>query len=143
MNGLRTLKAGEETAPTICDCCTATGCPWDRIAGTSICPDCQERLIRGESEPMRFPSEERPCALCGTSGTLAFVTVPLHARAVAIDLCPKHLRALLARGLEPGAFLELARQLRHANLTPDRIFLLHEAFYDGHGMALKPVADAA
>jgi hypothetical protein len=77
------------------------------------------------------------------TGTIPVVTVPLRAKPVAIDLCSTHLRALLGRGLEPGAFLELARQLQAAGLAPGRIFLLHEAFYDRHGRALQPVGDPA
>ena|ERR1700722_17112078 len=141
MDGLRTLTANEAAAPTVCGRCCATGCPWDRIGGTSVCPDCQETLVRGEGEPLRLPLDERHCAACGSVGTLLFVTVPLRSRAVAIDLCPTHLRALLGRALERSAFLELARQLHAAELTPGRIFLLHEAFYDRQGQALQPVSD--
>jgi len=141
MNALRTLTADAEAAPTLCSRCLASGCPWDRIGGTSICPDCQEMLIRGEGEPIRLNSEPHRCAACGLSGTVPFVTVPLRARAVVIDLCPTHLRALLGRRLECAAFQELARQLLGLNLVPGRIFLLHEAFYDRNGFALQPVGD--
>jgi hypothetical protein len=143
MNALRTLTADEEAAPTVCGRCRAAGCPWDRIGGTSVCPDCQEMLVRGEGEPLCIHAEPRCCAACRSVGTLPFVTVPLRARAVAIDLCPTHLRALLGRSLERAAFLELARQLHAVKLVPGRIFLLHEAFYDRQGKALQPVGDAA
>ena len=44
MEGLR-LVAGEDLSPLAPCCrCAAAGCPWDRVAGKSICPDCQEAL---------------------------------------------------------------------------------------------------
>jgi hypothetical protein len=142
MDGLRTLT-DDANAPHLCSRCRATGCPWDRIGGVSICPDCQEMMIRGEGEPLRLPSEDRRCSACGTGGTVPFVTVPLRSRPVVIDLCQAHLRALLMRELDPDTFLELARQLQALGLVPGRIFLLHEAFYDPRGRALQPVGDAA
>jgi hypothetical protein len=143
MDGLRTLTVDDKTAPRECGRCQATGCPWDRIGGLSICPDCQESLIRGEGEPLRLPFEPRNCTACGVEGTVPFVTVPLRASAVVIDLCASHVRALLQRSLDRAAFLELARQLQTLGLSPGRIFLLHEAFYDVQGQALQPVGDAA
>lgn len=139
MDGLRTPAGDEDTTVTACSRCRATGCPWDRIGGVRICPDCQESLIRGEGEPLCLPAEPRECAACRSVGTVPFVTVPLRAKPLAIDLCPNHLRALLRRGLDRPAFLELARQLQTAGLAPGRIFLLHEAFYDRQGKALQPV----
>jgi hypothetical protein len=100
-------------------------------------------LIRGEGQSLRLPIDPRCCVACGSAGTVAFVTVPLRASAVAIDLCSTHLRALLGRELEPAAFLELARKLHAAGLAPGRIFLLHEAFYDRRGRALQPVGNGA
>jgi hypothetical protein len=143
MNALRTLTADEEAAPTVCGRCRATGCPWDRIGGISVCPDCQEMLVRGEGEPLRLHAQPQCCAVCGAIGTLPFVTVPLRARAVVIDLCAAHLRGLLGRRLDRQTFLELARQLEVVNLAPGRIFLLHEAFYDRQGRALQPVSEPA
>jgi hypothetical protein len=143
MNGLRTLLADEEAAPNECVRCRATGCPWDRIGDTAICPDCQELLIRGEGDPLRLNLELRCCVACGSKGTVPFVTVPLRYRALAIDLCATHIRNLLSRRLDRAAFLELARELQAIELSPGRIFLLHEAFYDRHGRALQPVGDAA
>jgi hypothetical protein len=143
MDGLRTPSVEEETAAKECSRCRATGCPWDRIGGLAMCPDCQELLILGEGEPLRMASEARHCSACGAAGTVSFVTVPLRARSVVIDLCPGHLRALLMRGLDRAAFLELARQLQACGLAPGRVFLLHEAFYDRQGRALQPVGDAA
>jgi hypothetical protein len=142
MGGFRTLTAAESAAPSQCDRCRATGCSWDRIGGLAICPDCQEALIQGEGEPVRLSPEQHLCAACGSAGTVTFITVPLQAKALAIDLCPMHLRGLLRRGLEREAFLALSRRLRTIDLTPDRIFLLHEAFYDETGQALRPVREA-
>jgi hypothetical protein len=141
MDGLRTLTGGEETTAD-CSRCRATGCPWDQIGGVRICPDCQETLIRGDGAPLSIAAEPRRCAACGSVGTVPFVTVPLRAKPVVIDLCPTHLRGLLRRSLDSAAFLELARQLHAAGLVPGRIFLLHEAFYDRHGQALQPVPEA-
>jgi hypothetical protein len=141
MSAFRTLTADEETAPTCCGRCRATGCTWDRIGGLAICPDCQELLVCGEGEPLRLTPEQRSCAACRSPGTVSFVTVPLQAKPLAIDLCPAHLRGLLRRELDQDAFLELARQLSTIGLAPGRIFLLHEAFYDRHGQALRPVAE--
>jgi hypothetical protein len=141
MGGFRTLTAEEETTPTCCCRCQATGCTWDRIGGLPICPDCQELLVRGEGDPLRLPPEQHRCAACNSPGTVSFVTVPLQAKPLAIDLCPAHLRGLLRRELDQDAFLELSRQLSTIDLTPGRIFLLHEAFYDRHGQALRPVGE--
>jgi hypothetical protein len=87
-------------------------------------------------------TEPRPCSACGVSGTLPFITVPLHARAVAIDLCPAHLLGLLGRRLDRSAYLELSRLLHAVGLETGRVFLLHEAFYDRKGKALQPVPEA-
>jgi hypothetical protein len=143
MAGFRAVTAEEAVAPPRCTRCHATGCTWDRIGGLAICPDCQEMLIQGEGAPLRLSPERHMCAACGSPGTVCFITVPLQAKALAIDLCPFHLRGLLRRGLEREAFLELSRQLSSVGLTPDRIFLLHEAFYDETGRALRPVRDPA
>jgi hypothetical protein len=143
MGGFRTLTAEETGSPPRCERCHATGCSWDRIGGRAICPDCQELLILGEGEPLRLSPEQHLCAACAAPGTVSFITVPLQSKALAIDLCPLHLRGLLRRGLEREAFLALRRQLSSIGLTPDRIFLLHEAFYDETGRALRPVSDPA
>jgi hypothetical protein len=139
MAGVRSLPPEEAATPSHCSRCGATGCVWDQIGGVAICPDCQETLICGEGEPIQFRLDRRACAACESSGTVAFVTVPLRAGALRIDLCPAHLRALLGRGLHRRDFLEICRQLQSAGLTPGQIFLLHEAFYDPHGKALQPV----
>ncbi len=142
MDGLRSLAGEERAAPTVCGRCRAAGCPWDRVGSVSICPDCQEMLVRGEGEPLALAVEPRRCAACDSAGTVPFVTVPLRAEAVVIDLCPAHFRALLRRSLDRAAFLELSRRLLDAGLVPGRIFLLHEAFYDRQGRALQPVGEA-
>lgn len=140
MQRLRRMTQADTPAAAACARCRATGCPWDCVGGCTICPDCLEELARGEGEPLRLPREARPCLVCNVDGTVPFVTVPLRAAApIALDLCPAHLRALLRRGLERSAFHELAGQLRAAGFEPGHVFLLHEAFYDGQGLALQPV----
>jgi hypothetical protein len=143
MDGFRTLTTGDAAASKDCRFCHATGCPWDRIGGTPICPDCQERLVRGEGEPLRLVAEKSRCAVCGSAGSVSFVTVPLRAASLEVDLCPTHLRGLLRRELDRNAFRTLARQLHALGLAPGRIFLLHEAFYDRQGRALQPVREPA
>lgn len=141
MDGLRTPTDDEIVALANCIRCQAIGCPWDRVGGQPICPDCQEMLAQGEGEPLSLHAEPRRCLVCQTKGTVSFITVPLRAVALAIDLCPIHLRALLRRGLDRKAFMELDRRLKDAGLAPGRIFLLHEAFYDSQGRALQPIRE--
>jgi hypothetical protein len=57
---------------------------------------------------------------------------------VEIDLCPEHLRGLLGRRLSAPAFGQLRRRLQQLGLDVERIFLLHDAFYDPQGKALQP-----
>ena len=142
MSGLR-LLTGENVAPQAACCrCRATGCPWDRIAGRPYCPDCQESLAMGEAEPLVERVEPQRCAICQQTGTLRYLTFPLHASApLEIDLCRNHFRSLLARRLSMHAFQQLRRQLEALALTADRLFLLHEAFYEAQGRALQPVPE--
>ncbi|HXG08451.1 MAG TPA: hypothetical protein VNK04_01550 [Gemmataceae bacterium] len=125
-----------------CSRCRAPGCYWDRIAGQSCCPDCEEALAAGEGPPLVARTEKNRCAVCGRVGTVPYLTFPLHVPgAVEIDLCPEHFRALLGRRLGPYAFQQLRRQLYALGLTVEQIFLLHEVFYDSHGRALQPVIE--
>jgi hypothetical protein len=55
-----------------------------------------------------------------------------------MDLCPEHLRSLLARRLGPYAFNQIRRQLQAAGFDVEDLFLLHGAFYDAQGRALHP-----
>jgi hypothetical protein len=81
------------------------------------------------------------CSVCGKSGTLNYATFPLHAeQALELDLCGEHLRSLLCRDLAPHAFHQLRRLLATIGIQADEIFLLHDAFYDTSGKALRPIA---
>jgi hypothetical protein len=124
-----------------CRCGRGERC-WDRIADKAYCPNCQEMLALGEGPPLVERTEKHRCAVCNKVGTVCFHTFPLQAsRAVAIDLCPEHLRGLIGRRLGPYAFNQLRRQLRQAGVGVDELFLLHGAFYDSHGRALHPAVD--
>jgi hypothetical protein len=125
-----------------CCRCTASDRHWDRIAGKSYCPSCQEALVLGETEPVFERAEPRRCVVCGRVGTVPFLTFPHNARwPLEMDICGEHLRALLGRRLGPFAFLQLRRQLRNMKLQTEDIFLLHGAFYDGEGNALRPAIE--
>jgi hypothetical protein len=140
MKGVRRVQGGGQPPQLPCQRCRATGCPWDQIAGQSICPDCQELLVLGEGEPLIERLVSHRCAICRATGTVPYVTWPLHKReALAIDLCPAHFRALLGRRLHHIGFRALARQLQGVGTTVQQIFLLHEAFYDEDGRPLQPV----
>lgn len=142
MEGLRLLAAAGSTPLVPCYRCQATGCPWDRISGKAICPDCQEQLILGEGPPLVERVEKRSCSICSRSGTLRYQTYPLRgSNAVEIDLCGNHVQALLGRRLDKGALQQLIRQLQAIGLKSQQLFLLHEAFYDEKGRALQPVPD--
>lgn len=141
MDGLRVVK-GKVVAQAPCSRCQASGCPWDRIVGEPICPDCQESLAQGEGEPLVVRTEKHRCAVCQHQGTLRYVTYPLHAaQPVEMDLCARHFQALLARRLDRHAYHQLSRQLQALGFTARQVFLLHEAFYDDQGRSLQPVPE--
>jgi len=142
MEGLR-LVTGEDLSPLApCSRCGAAGCPWDRLAGKAICPDCQESLILGEGPPLIERVESRICAVCQQHGTLRYLTYPLqNQQPVEFDLCGHHLRSLLSRRLDRLALKHLAGMLREIGVTAKQVFLLHEAFYDEKGRALQPVQE--
>jgi hypothetical protein len=84
-------------------------------------------------------AERRRCVVCGRIGTVRFATYPIRSPApIEMDLCGEHLRSLLGRRLGPFAFHQLRRQLRNVRLQTEEIFLLHGAFYDREGKALRP-----
>jgi hypothetical protein len=58
-----------------------------------------------------------------------------------MDLCPRHIHALLARRLDRASYFQLARQLQILGVAARQVFLLHEAFYDEQGRSLQPIAD--
>ncbi len=142
MDGLRLLSADGANQIVPCHRCQASGCPWDRISGKPICPDCQERLILGEGPPLVERVEKHPCCICNHPGTLRYLTFPLRgSQAVELDLCGTHFQALLGRRLDKYAVKQLGRQLQAIGLKVQQLFLLHEAFYDDKGRALQPVPD--
>ncbi len=143
MDGLRQIREATVSPIEPCGRCQASGCPWDRIAGKPICPDCQEALAQGEAAPLRERGESRPCAVCQQTGTLRYLTYPLHSIApIEIDLCAAHFQALLARRLERGAFRRLQQQLQSVGVGVRQVFLLHESFYDAQGRPLQPIREA-
>lgn len=96
----------------------------------------------GEGDPLVAKTDRRRCAVCHHLGAVRFVTFPLHSRRpIEIELCPEHLRALVARRLGPHAFEQLRRQLETLGLEAAEVFLLHEAFYDEQGRALQPAVE--
>ncbi len=142
MESLR-LAPAESVFPKIpcCRCGDVTR-HWDRIAGKTYCPNCLEKMIRGEGEPLLERTDKRRCAVCHYAGAVRYVTFPLHfRRPVEMELCPEHLRALIARRLGPHAFAQLQRRLTSLGLKPGQIFLLHDAFYDDLGRAIQPVME--
>jgi hypothetical protein len=142
MNSTRLAPVESIIAPVPCCRCSAGQRPWDHIAEQSLCPNCMEALAVGEGEPLVARTEPHRCAVCHQLGTVRFLTFPLHAaRAVEIDLCGEHLRAMIGRRLGPHAFAQLRRQLFALGLEVGRVFLLHDAFYDGHGRALQPALE--
>ena len=125
-----------------CGRCGAVGCPWDRIAGAPMCPDCQEALAVGEGPVLRARMEPGPCAICRRAGTLSYLTQPLRAlESVEIDLCGGHFEALLGRRLDRRAYNRLAGLFQAAGVDVRQVFLLHEAFYDPRGKPLQPVPE--
>ena len=142
MESLRVIPAASipQNLPC-CRCGRAERC-WDRIAGKAYCPNCQEMLAMGEGPPLRERTEKLRCTVCQKVGTVCFHSFPLHSgTAVAMDLCPEHLRALVGRRLGPYAFNQLRRKLNAAGLGVEHLFLLHGAFYDSQGRALQPAID--
>jgi hypothetical protein len=142
MAGLR--KTSPITLSTFLPCsrCRATGCHWDQIAGTPICPDCQEALAQGHGEPLVARTEKKPCNICGRIGALRLVTYPLVPDTrVEMDLCGEHFRSLISRRLNPRAYQSLRGQLHAQGLQVEQVFLLHEAFYDHYGRALQPARE--
>jgi hypothetical protein len=140
----RLRLASPQSIPPFLPCCRcgqSEGC-WDRIAGKAYCPDCQEMLAVGEGDPLIEPTEKHHCAVCNRVGTICFHTFPLQSRTpVAMDLCPEHLRGLLARCLSPFAYFQLQRQLQRVGVRVQDLFLLHDAFYTSQGHALQPAIE--
>ena len=142
MEGLRLVTTEDLTPLAACCRCSAAGCPWDRVAGKPMCPDCQESLVIGEGPPLIERVEANLCAVCRQIGTLRYMTYPLQTqRPIEVDLCGHHLRGLLSRRLDRNALKQLAQMLRKIGVTAKQVFLLHEAFYDEKGRPLQPVPE--
>lgn len=142
MDGLRLILASGQSPVAACSRCQATGCPWDRIGDHAICPDCQEQLARGEGEPLVEKLIACPCVVCARTGTVRYLTFPLHGRdPLAIDLCPAHFHAFMGRRLDRYAYRAIGRALQAIGMSRKQVFLLHEAFYDERGHPLQPVRD--
>jgi hypothetical protein len=142
MEGMRLVEGLTLSALIPCMRCQSDGCPWDRIAGKPICPDCQEALALGEAPALVERAERKRCLVCQHLGTVRYLTFPLRStEAVEFDLCPRHFEALLSRRLDRHAHLQLSRQLNSLGLSAKQVFLLHEAFYDDNGRALQPVPE--
>ena len=139
MESLRLATQDIKPAAVPCHRCHAAKRRWDRIAGRALCPECQESLVLGLSEPFVAKTEGNLCAACGRRGTVRYVTFPLQSsKPLEVDLCPEHLRALLGRRLGPYAFHQLRRRLHLLGLGVELVFLLHDSFYDENGKALQP-----
>jgi hypothetical protein len=125
-----------------CIRCGAEALGWDRIAGKSYCPACQESIVQGDGEPLIETTLRRPCSACHTMGAVTLQLFPLKSsRPLELELCPEHLREFLGRKLGSAAYAELRRQLAGLGINVHDVFLLHEAFYDTHGHALQPAAE--
>ena len=142
MDRVRLLAPRNSVAPAPCSRCGLDQDRWDRIAGKSYCPNCQEDLALGEARPIIERAEKNRCVICSKLGTIRFLTYPLRASSpVEMDLCAEHLRNLVGRFLRPWAFRQLSRQLDRLGLASGEVFLLHDAFYDRNGKALQPAFD--
>jgi hypothetical protein len=144
MDSVRLAPADSVFPALSCCRCDQDQRHWDRIANKPFCPNCLESLALGEGEPLIERRQPQRCAVCHHQGTLRFLTFPLESlRPVEIDLCGEHLRGLIARRLGPLAFEQLRRQLYALGIQVGEIFLLHDAFYDLNGRALKPAGEVS
>lgn len=142
MDNMRMVASHPVKHTPPCSRCGRDDHPWDRIADRAYCPDCQEEIILGLSRPFKARTEKRACAACGRTGTVRYVTQPRQtATALEIDLCAAHLRGLLGRRLDAQDYHQLRRRLRSMGVSVERVFLLHDVFYDIEGNALCPAAD--
>jgi hypothetical protein len=144
MDSLRRLCVEEAPATEACSRCGCEDGRWDRIGDKPFCPRCEEAMMQGEIEGVRERPLEADCAVCGKSGTLRFLTFPLNADdAVEMHLCSEHFRNLLGRRLPPHAYHQLRRLLSTIKLDTREVFLLHDAFYNNSGRALRPIHSVA
>lgn len=142
MDSMRIRPPDAVPVGALCCRCAGQAPGWDRIAGKPYCPDCQESVIVGDAPPIIERTERHRCTVCASEGTVQFLTFPLHSsEAIELDLCPEHLRGLLARRLGVHAFSQLRRQFTHLGISVNDVFLLHDAFYDSNGRALQPAVE--
>jgi hypothetical protein len=139
---MRMATAGNYGLWKPCCRCGQVALGWDSIAGKPYCPGCQEAIVQGEGEPLMAQTQRLPCSACRCVGTVTLQTFPLQSsQPLEMDLCPNHLRGLLGRKLAAHAYRQLRRQLTALGLDVHDVFLLHEAFYDAHGKALRPAGE--
>lgn len=142
MKSLRLIRATSMNIELPCLICDAYGCPWDQIGNKPICTDCQERIMLGEIDPWQIPAEEGACLLCSSQSTIRYLTFPLcDPDPIEMDLCGRHLHALISRSLTSRAYRRLRRHVNRLGFAIEQFFLLHEAFYDEEGQALQPFFD--
>src|SRR5262249_39840881 len=88
-----------------CCRCGTNALGWARIAGNPYCPDCQEAIIQGDSEPLIEQTQRLPCTACHALGSITVQTFPRRSSyPLEMQLCPEHLRGLLSRSLAVSTF---------------------------------------
>ncbi len=129
------------TRVTPCERCENETNLWDRLAGHVLCPECIEQMMIGIAPPIREPVTDVRCAICAALGVTFETNLHRSRIAVHVPLCGDHLRDLAARRLDPPSFSVLYARLKNLSINRQKIFLLHDAFYDERGKALNPVDD--
>lgn len=122
-----------------CVNCGDNSCHWDLVGGAPFCPSCLEDVAMGEDcGALTIRSSPAHCVICGQRGTIPFASFPRNwNRPIEFDLCGYHARSVIARALGPQAVGKLRIVLCGMGIDPESIFLLHDAFYDKHGVALQ------
>ena len=140
VDSVRLVKSPASLLQLPCQRCGAEGCAWDRLAGMPLCFECQEELIVGASTPLKVKADHNLCTLCRHRNVIAYLTLPLYEpECLEMDLCVRHLTALLGRRLTGRAYRKLRARLNRLGYAVEQFFLLHEAFYDEEGLALQPI----
>ncbi len=140
--GIRKVQVAEINPSEICSRCQQDNARWDQIAGKTYCPNCLEALVLGIADPLIERTEKGSCVVCSNRSTLRYITFPLNNdEALELDLCGNHLRALLARCLDPHSFKQIQNRLVGLDVNVNEIFLLHSSFYDIAGQALMPAME--
>src|SRR5437879_2941236 len=90
MNSIRLAAADSFNLWQPCCRCGDVALGWDRIAGKSYCPACEEAIMQGEGEPLIEMTRRRPCNACQRAGSVTVHTFPLKSsQALELDLCPE------------------------------------------------------